>query len=200
MKTQPTVGKGWYAGVMAEARWLDQEEQRTWRLFMVAMKLLQEQLERELDHATAVPSAYYEVLVRLSEAPGRRLRLSELADQSQSSRSRLSHSLARLEALGWVSREVCDTDRRGAFAVLTPQGFAALEDAAPVHVESVRMHLFDQLDEAQLGQLRAISERLLEHLVSVKGLSLDVLALLGGLGECPTGNAGPSSMVEHTTE
>jgi DNA-binding MarR family transcriptional regulator len=180
---------------MAETRWLDQDEQRTWRIFMVAMKLLWNQLERDVDHDTAVPSAYYEILVRLSDAPGRRLRLSELADQSQSSRSRLSHSLTRLEKLGWITREVCDNDRRGAFAILTDEGFAALDAAAPVHVESVRRHLFDQLDEAQLGQLRAISERLLEHLVSIKGLSPDVLALLVGLGDCPSGSAGPSSVV-----
>ena len=185
---------------MAETRWLDQEEQRTWRLFMVAMKLLQDQLERDVDHDTAVPSAYYEVLVRLSEAPGRRLRLSELADQSQSSRSRLSHSLARLESLGWISREVCDTDRRGAFAVLTPEGFTALEATAPVHVQSVRTHLFDQLDEVQLAQLRAICERILGHLVAVNGMSPSAAALLGTLGDCPTGNAGPSKVVELASE
>src|SRR5579863_8315037 len=98
---------------MAETRWLDDEEQRTWRIFMVAMKLLWEQLDRDVDSGTDVPSAYYEVLVRLSEAPDRRLRLSELADQSQSSRSRLSHSIGRLEALGWIRREACDSDRRG---------------------------------------------------------------------------------------
>ena len=171
---------------MEPTRWLDQEEQRTWRTFMLAMKLLQEQLDRELDRDTEVPSAYYEVLVRLSEAPGRRLRLSELADQSQSSRSRLSHSLARLEALGWIERQACESDRRGAFAVLTDQGFAALDAAAPVHVRGVRAHLFDQLDEDELVQLRAISERLLGHLAAVGDRTPDVLSLLGALGECPS--------------
>jgi DNA-binding MarR family transcriptional regulator len=185
---------------MAQTRWLDEEEQRTWRTFMVTMKLLQEQLDRELDRDTAVPSAYYEVLVRLSEAPDRRLRLSELAEQSQSSRSRLSHSLARLEALGWISRQACDTDRRGAFAVLTDEGFAALEAAAPIHVGSVRTHIFDQLGQQELGQLRAICEHLLEHLVAVNGASPAVRALLGALGDCPSGNAGASPMVELTTE
>jgi len=170
---------------MTPIRWLDEDEQRTWRLFMVAIKLLQEQLDRDVDHDTDVPSAYYEVLVRLSEAPDRRLRLCELADQSQSSRSRLSHSLARLETLGWIGREVCDSDRRGAFAVLTDEGYAALEAAAPVHVASVRTHLLDQLDAEQLTQLRAISERLLGHLVAVNGTSPSVQALLGVLGDCP---------------
>jgi DNA-binding MarR family transcriptional regulator len=180
-----TSRKGWYAGVMAETRWLDLQEQRTWRTFMVAMKLLWEQLDRDVDHGTVVPSAYYEVLVCLSEAPNRRLRLSELAGQSQSSRSRLSHSLARLEALGWISRQTCDSDRRGAFAVLTDKGYAALEIAAPVHVESVRAHLFDQLDQVQLTQLRVISERLLEHLVAIDKTSPAVRAVLGVLGDCP---------------
>jgi DNA-binding MarR family transcriptional regulator len=172
---------------MATTRWLNQEEQRTWRAFMLATKLLWEQLEREVDQGTDVPSSYYEVLVRLSEAPEQRLRPSDLADRSASSRSRLSHSLARLEALGWVSREACESDRRGAFVVLTDEGLAALEEAAPVHVESVRTHLFDQLDPEQLDQLRAISERLLDHLVSVKGLCPDVVSLLGILGNAPSG-------------
>lgn len=154
---------------MTQTRWLDEDEQRTWRTFMSAIKLLWEQLDGDLDHCSAVPSAYYEVLVRLSEAPKRRIRLSDLADRLHSSRSRLSHSLARLEALGWITREACESDRRGAFAVLTAEGFAALEAAAPVHVESVRSHLFDPLDPEQLRQLRAISERLLAHLVAVKG-------------------------------
>jgi DNA-binding MarR family transcriptional regulator len=175
----------WYAGVMTDTRWLDQEEQRTWRTFMLATKKLWEQLEREVDQGTEVPSAYYELLVRLSEAPGRRLRLSDLADQSQSSRSRLSHSLARLDALGWIRREACESDRRGAFAVLTDEGFDALQAAAPVHVESVRTHLFDVLDAEQLSQLRTISSRILEHLISARGASSDVQDLLGALGGCP---------------
>ncbi len=174
---------------MAGARWLDQEEQRTWRTFMLATKLLWEELERELDQETDVPSPYYEVLVRLSEAPDRRLRLSDLADRSQSSRSRLSHSLTRLEALGWISREACESDRRGAFAVLTDDGFAALEAAAPVHVEGVRTHLFDQLSTTQLKQLRVISEQILEHLVTVKDASPDVVSLLGALGKGPSRTA-----------
>jgi DNA-binding MarR family transcriptional regulator len=186
---------------MAETRWLDQDEQRIWRSFMVATKLLREQLDSDVDRGTSVPSAYYEVLVRLSEAPDRRLRLCELADQSQSSRSRLSHSLARLEAKGWIEREVCDSDRRGAFAVLTDEGYAALEAAAPVHVDSVRTHLFDQLDRDQLTQLRSISERLLEHLVSINGASAVIRDVLGSLGDdCPSANAKTSSGVEDTTD
>ena len=105
--------------------------------------------------------------------------MSDLADLSQSSRSRLSHSIARLESLGWIRREACQTDRRGAFALLTDEGVSALEAAAPVHVEGVHTHLIDQLDVEQLEELRRISERVLEHLVAVKELSPEELGRLG---------------------
>ena len=173
---------------MSDTRWLNREDQRIWRTFMLATNLLFEQFDRELQRGAAMPAAYYEVLVRLSEAPGRRLRMSELANRSQSSRSRLSHTIARLEATGWVDRETCSSDRRGAFAVLTAAGFAALEAAAPIHVEGVRTHLFDQLTPRQLEQLRVISERILEHLVSVKGASPEDLGLLGDLSQCRDGD------------
>jgi DNA-binding MarR family transcriptional regulator len=169
---------------MSEPRWLDQEDQRTWRTFMVASRLLFEQLDRELQRETGVSGPSYEVLVRLSEAPDRRLRMSELADRSQSSRSRLSHTIARLEEVGWVKRETCPSDGRGSFAVLTSTGFATLEAAAPFHVESVRNHLFDRLDAAQLADLRKICEQLLAHLVTLKGSSGDELGLLGILALC----------------
>jgi DNA-binding MarR family transcriptional regulator len=162
---------------MAEPRWLTEEEQRTWRTFVQATKLLFEQLEQELDQLTAVPSPFYEVLAPLAEAPERRLRMSDLAALSQSSRSRLSHSMARLESLGWIRREACQTDRRGAFAVLTDEGFSAITAAAPVHAEGVRVHFFDQLDVEQIEQVGRVSMRVLEHLVAVKGSSPEELGL-----------------------
>ena len=175
-----------YTGSMSETRWLNWEEQRTWRTFMLATHLLFEEFDRELQRGASIPTAHYELLVRLSEAPDRRLRMSELADRSQSSRSRLSHTVSRLEEAGWVVRETCPSDRRGAFAVLTDVGFAALEAAAPLHVESVRAHLFDQLDPDQLEALRGISEQLLDHLLSIRGSSPDELGLLGNLVQlCP---------------
>ena len=113
--------------------------------------LLQDRLDRDLTHATGISHAYYEILVALSEAPGRMMRMSELADRCLSSRSRLSHAVSRLEERGWVRRQVCAEDGRGQLAVLTDEGFAALEAAAPVHVESVRTHLFDQLSPRQVA-------------------------------------------------
>ncbi|MEV4662005.1 MarR family transcriptional regulator [Micromonospora echinofusca] len=149
-------------GVMT--RWLDPDEQRTWRTYLTASRALMEALDRELQRDAGMPHAYYEILVRLSEAPQRRLRMSELAQASGSSRSRLSHAVARLEAEGWVRREECPTDRRGQIAVLTDEGFATLAAAAPGHVEGVRRHLFDALTPTQVDQLRRISETLAAHL------------------------------------
>src|SRR3954447_8538185 len=148
-------------------RWLSSDEQRMWMAWVFSTRLLWEELERDLQRDAAMPFGYYDILVMLSDAPGRRLRMSALADSTQSSRSRLSHAVARLEDLGWVRRETCADDRRGQNAVLTDEGFAALEAAAPFHVESVRHHLFDVLSPEQLEQLRAISDTLLEHLLPV---------------------------------
>ena len=145
-------------------RWLDADEQLAWRAYLTATQLLHAQLDRELQRDSGIPHAYYEILVRLSEAPDRVLRMSELADAAESSRSRLSHAVARLEQAGWVRRESCPTDRRGSFARLTDDGFAALAAAAPAHVESVRHHLVDRLSPTQLRQLREISEVVLAGL------------------------------------
>lgn len=149
---------------MAEPRWLDEEEQRTWRAFLNATHLLFERLDRELQADAGMPHTYYEVLVRLSESTDHRLRMSELADASLSSRSRISHAVRRLEEAGWVRREECESDRRGAWAVLTDAGFETLKAAAPGHVEGVRTHLFDQLTERQVAELGRISRALVAHL------------------------------------
>jgi DNA-binding MarR family transcriptional regulator len=145
-------------------RWLDDRERETWLAFIFATRLFWEEVERDLQRDARLPFGYYEILVMLSGAPDRTLRMSELAEATQSSRSRLSHAVARLEHEGWVRREGCATDRRGALAVLTDEGFAALAAAAPSHVESVRQHLFDQLTRQQQDGLREICDQLLAHL------------------------------------
>src|SRR6059058_5677075 len=123
---------------MADPRWLNDEEQRAWRAFVESTKVLFDALDRQLQRDADMPHAYYEILVRLSESDGRALRMSELADRTLSSRSRLSHAVARLEERGWVVREDCLTDRRGQMARLTDEGFATLAEAAPGHVNAVR--------------------------------------------------------------
>lgn len=154
-------------------RWLDDDEQRVWRSFLAATQLLTDRLDQELQRDSGIPHTYYEVLVRLSEVPGRRLRMSELANRSLSSRSRLSHAVARLEEAGWVRRETCPTDRRGQLAVLTDKGFAALEAAAPGHVEGVRHHLFDQLSPEQVRQLGEICDAIAGPLGSADEKSVE---------------------------
>jgi DNA-binding MarR family transcriptional regulator len=147
-----------------QTRWLSLEEQRAWRAFLEATRLLYDAVEAQLHEAAEMPHNYYEILVRLSEAPDRALRMSELADRSRSSKSRISHAVSRLEERGWVRRTECATDRRGQVCQLTPKGFAALEEIAPGHVECVRSALFDGLTPAQVKQLRTISEAIIEQL------------------------------------
>ncbi|MGY1914388.1 MarR family winged helix-turn-helix transcriptional regulator [Blastococcus sp. SYSU DS0973] len=147
-----------------EPRWLDAEEQKAWRAWLYSSQLLQDRLDRELTRRTGISHAYYEILVALSEEPERRMRMSELADRCLSSRSRLSHAVSRLEERGWVRRQVCPDDGRGQLAVLTDEGFATLEGAAPIHVEGVRRELFDQLSPEQVAAMRDFGETLLRHL------------------------------------
>ncbi|WP_369251946.1 MarR family winged helix-turn-helix transcriptional regulator [Geodermatophilus amargosae] len=149
---------------VGEPRWLDADEQRAWRAWLYSTQLLNDRLDRELMRATGIPHAYYEILVQLSETPERQMRMSELADRCLSSRSRLSHAVSRLEERGWVRRQECAEDGRGLLAVLTDEGFAALEAAAPIHVEGVRTHLFDQLSPQQVTAMRDLGETLLRHL------------------------------------
>ncbi|HYQ63495.1 MarR family winged helix-turn-helix transcriptional regulator [Actinophytocola sp.] len=152
---------------MSETRWLSEREQQIWRSFMSATIGLTDALARQLQRDAGMPHAYYEILVALSEAPDRTLRMSELAGIRGSSRSRLSHAIARLEETGWVRRRGCPTDKRGSYAILTEDGFAALAAAAPGHVTEVREKLFDQLTPEQVRQLGEISAAIQRGLGSV---------------------------------
>ena len=148
----------------APVRWLDAAEQRAWRAYTAASQLLSDHLDRQLQRDAGMPHTYYQLLVWLSETPGRAMRMTELAERSKITRSRLSHAIARLEKDGWVRREECPTDRRGQLAVLTDRGFAALAEAAPGHVEAVRTAIFDRLDADQIRQLEAIMRIVAEGL------------------------------------
>jgi DNA-binding MarR family transcriptional regulator len=141
----------------SEPRWLSAEEQRTWRAFLTGTQTLYSAVEAQLQRESGIPLGYYEILVRLSEAEDRCLRMSKLAEASTSSKSRLSHAVARLEERGWVERLDCETDRRGQVARLTDAGFDVLAAAAPSHVEQVRRSLFDRLRPEQVTQLAEIA-------------------------------------------
>jgi DNA-binding MarR family transcriptional regulator len=154
---------------MSTPRWLSPAEQRAWRAYIESSKVLVDALDRQLQRDADMPHAYYEILVRLSEADDRSLRMSELADRTLSSRSRLSHAVARLEERGWVVREDCPTDRRGQVARLTDQGFATLAAAAPGHVDAVRQNVIDVLTAEQLEQLTAIGEAIAEQVRNPAG-------------------------------
>jgi len=149
---------------VAEPRWLNSKEQEIWVPFLVATRLLWSQLEPALQRELRVPRTYYEILSTLSEKPGRTLSLSHLATLLQLSPSRISHAASRLEKTGWTRREMSAADRRKWNAVLTDEGMAMLRAAAPIHVESVRTHLLDQLSPAQVEQLGEMSRALLAHL------------------------------------
>jgi DNA-binding MarR family transcriptional regulator len=168
MKATPTATHPVNSPAIAlnQPRWLSDSEQTVWRSYLVATQLLSDRLDQELQRDAGIPHTYYEVLVKLSEVPARRMRMSALAQRSLSSRSRLSHAVARLEEAGWVRRESCPTDKRGQNAVLTDEGFAALAAAAPSHVEGVRAHLFDMLTPAQVAQLGEICAVLSAHLLA----------------------------------
>jgi DNA-binding MarR family transcriptional regulator len=141
----------------AEPRWLSPAEQVSWRAFIDAIRLFSAQIDRELQQDSGLNHAYYQILVTLSEAPERTMRMSELAALTLTSRSRLSHAIARLEEAGWVARESCASDKRGSFAVMTDAGFAILESAARGHVDAVRRNLFDVLTPEQVAELGRIS-------------------------------------------
>jgi DNA-binding MarR family transcriptional regulator len=150
-----------------EPRWLTADEQNAWRAYIRLAKLLMRQLDRDL-HPFGLSMNDYEILVELSEAPGRRLRMTELADLTAQSRSRLSHQVTRMEAKGLLRRDACHGDKRGMFAVITPDGMEAIERVAPYHVESVRQHFIDQLTPQQLGALNEAYQPVLEQLRKIR--------------------------------
>ncbi|MEU6997883.1 MarR family transcriptional regulator [Nonomuraea sp. NPDC046570] len=152
---------------MSSPRWLTATEQRAWRAHLAVHKLLSHRLDRELqEHGLSLND--YEILVNLSESPGRRMRMSDLADATIQSRSRLSHQISRMETAGLVVRENCRDDRRGTFAVLTEEGWATTQRVAPHHVSSVREHFVDRLTDDQLEALERAYAPILEHLKGMR--------------------------------
>jgi DNA-binding MarR family transcriptional regulator len=150
-----------------DIRWLTDDEQRAWRAYIRLAKMLMRQLDRDL-HPFGLSTNDYEILVELSEAPGNRLRMTELADLTAQSRSRLSHQITRMEVKGLVRREGCDGDKRGTFAVITECGLATIERVAPSHVDSVRRHFMDHVPPGQLSVLTGTCRPALERLSKIR--------------------------------
>ncbi len=153
-------------GSRGEIRWLDSEEQGSWRAYVMGTELLQHQLDRELREEHEISFTEYEVLVRLSETEDRRMRMALLAESMSHSRSRVTHTIARMEEADFVRRQPCESDGRGVEAVLTDAGYRKLVEAAPTHVRGVRKHLVDiasREDFAALGRIfNEVSDRLLK--------------------------------------
>jgi DNA-binding MarR family transcriptional regulator len=154
---------------MSEARgtrWLEADQQGSWRAFAVGVTLLLDRLDADLQHAYDLSLTEYEILVRLSERPQRSMRMAQLADALAHSRSRVTHTVARMQNAGLVSRSTSPEDGRGIVCTLTDAGYALLVEAAHVHVEGVRDYLVDLAsteDFAALGRvMNAVTDRLIE--------------------------------------
>ncbi|MDG4814968.1 MarR family winged helix-turn-helix transcriptional regulator [Micromonospora sp. WMMD956] len=149
---------------MAGTRWLDDDQQRAWRAYLRMQAEVAARLGRQLQADAGLSLADYGVLAQLAEAPDGRLRPFALQRDLQWEQSRLSHHLGRMQRRGLVDREECPQDARGAFVVLTAAGRAAIEAAAPAHVDTVRRLVFDRLDPDEVRALERIATRVVDGL------------------------------------
>ena len=147
------------AAKQSAPKWLNPREMKAWRSYIIASRRLLDALDADLE-GHDLSMADYEVLAQLSDAPERKMRMSELAELAMVSKSRLSHRMKVMEKAGWVRREECESDRRGSYAVMTDQGWKAIVKAAPSHVASVRNRLMDHLTVKDQEDLAKIFDRL----------------------------------------
>jgi DNA-binding MarR family transcriptional regulator len=148
-----------------QTRWLSEQQQRAWRAYLVGTTLLTERLERDLRERHDLSLPEYEILVRLSEAPDKRLRMAVLADSLSHSRSRVTHTVARMEAEGLILRTTCPSDRRGVIAGMTDKGFQILKKAAHTHVTGVREYLVDIADSADFSAMGRVFDSVADNLI-----------------------------------
>lgn len=139
-------------------RWLTPAEESAWRKYIVASRRLLEALDDDLS-ANGLTLSDYEILVHLSDAEARRLRMSDLAEKTILSRSRLSHRIKYMEGKGWVERQKCASDKRGTWAVMTTKGWNSIVKAAPDHVESIRNRFIDQISKADQANIAAAFDK-----------------------------------------
>jgi DNA-binding MarR family transcriptional regulator len=152
--------------------WLDQAQQESWRAFLVGSTLLMDRLDRDLREEHGISLVEYEILVRLSEAPRRRLRMAGLAHALCHSRSRVTHTVSRMEKAGLVERDPCLDDGRGVEAVLTEQGLTTLMAAAPTHVTGVRECLVDVAKPDDLAGVGRVFGAVADSLASPENAEL----------------------------
>ena len=145
-----------------DTRWLDADQQRAWRSYLLGTARLADALNRQLEEAEEISLSEYEILVRLSEAADRTIRMSDLAASVMQSRSRITHTVTRMERRGLVRRETCAGDGRGVNCLLTEDGWKLLVRAAPGHVEAVRQNLVDLLTADQFRALGEAMARIAE--------------------------------------
>jgi DNA-binding MarR family transcriptional regulator len=148
-----------------ETRWLDEEQQRSWRALMMGMTLLDDRLDADLRTRFDISLPEYEILVRLSENDGA-MRMAQLADSLAHSRSRITHTITRMERAGLVERRNSAEDGRGVVATLSDRGFELLREAAPVHVTGVRDYLIDLVSEEDFAALGRVMNAVSDHLIS----------------------------------
>ena len=153
MKAAAGCGQG-------DKRLLSEAQMRAWRAFLGASTLVSARLNHELDEAAAISMYEYEILVRLFESEAGRVRMSQLADQVSYSRSRLTHTVGRLERAGYVLRSSCPNDRRGVYAHLTKAGYEFLAQTAPIHLDGVRRHLINRFTPSELATLTELLEKI----------------------------------------
>lgn len=149
----------------SDIRWLDRDQQRSWRAYLVGTTLLMDRLDRDLREQHNLSMPEYEILVRLSEAEDHRMRMAVLADSVSHSRSRVTHTIARLEKTGLVERAACLSDGRGVEAIITDKGFAALKDAAPTHVAGVRQLLVDLVGDEDFEAVGRVFNTVTDKLI-----------------------------------
>ena len=142
--------------------WLSPEQQRNWRSFIGGITVLMDHLDRDLRTQHDLSLGEYEILVRLSEAPNRSIRMAELAAAVAHSRSRVTHTIGRLERDGIVRRDTCSDDGRGVSAVLTDHGFSVLEKAAHTHVRGVHDYLIANAPDEEFEVVGRVMQRVLE--------------------------------------
>jgi DNA-binding MarR family transcriptional regulator len=148
----------------SDVRWLTAEEERVWRRWLTLNARLSATLQRELQNDAGLSMPDFEVLVHLTDSPAGRVRVTDLARLLQWERSRVSHHVTRMELRRLVQRVECAEDGRGAFVVITPRGRAAIEQAAPGHVNTVRRLVFDALSPEEIDALATIIDKALAQL------------------------------------